>query len=81
MYVSNLMSHITDADLTKLFSVYGRVMACKVISDSITGVSRGFAFVEMADEEGAKAMKELEGANVEGRRISVALAKGSRRAF
>ncbi|RPD38224.1 RNA recognition motif domain-containing protein [Chitinophaga barathri] len=81
MYVSNLMSHVTDTDLKNLFSVYGRVTACKIISDSVTGVSRGFAFVEMKDDEAILAMKELEGVNLEGRKLSVAEAKGSRRAF
>jgi RNA recognition motif-containing protein len=75
IYVSNLMSQINEEELKKIFSVHGTVASCKIIGDKFTGVSRGFGFIEMEDEAGAKAIKELDGTNVGGRNISVAVAK------
>jgi RNA recognition motif-containing protein len=86
MYVSNLGFHVTDEDLKKLFAGYGEVTSAKVITDKISGKSRGFGFVEMPVEAAAQqAMQELEGIEVEGRTISVSIAKprseGSNRSF
>lgn len=76
LYVSNLGFHVSDEDLRNLFAEYGNVDSAKVITDRETGRSRGFGFVEMSsDEAGNKAIKELEGKDIEGRRISVSLAK------
>lgn len=76
LYVSNLGFHVNDDDLINLFSAYGSVTSAKVITDRETGRSRGFAFVEMAsEEEGKKAIQGLEGKDVEGRNISVSVAR------
>ncbi len=75
MYVSNLGYGVTDGDLKSMFSKYGEVTSAKVIMDRATGRSRGFAFVEMADEAAEKAMKELEGTQADGRAISISKAK------
>lgn len=76
LYVSNLGFHVSDEDLMNLFSAYGNVSSAKVITDKITGRSRGFGFVEMTQEaDGQSAIKGLEGKEVEGRTISVAVAK------
>jgi RNA recognition motif-containing protein len=70
------MSQINDAELKNAFSAYGTVASCKIIGDKFTGVSRGFGFVEMSNnEEGNKAIKELDGSDLGGRNISVAVAK------
>ena len=76
MYVSNLSFHTTEEDLNKLFSQYGAVQSAKIITDRETGRSRGFAFVEMAsDEESNKAIAGLNNKEIEGRAMSVSVAK------
>ncbi len=76
IYVSNLSFNVADEDLQDFFAEYGEVTSAKVIKDKFTGRSRGFGFVEMSnDEMGQKAITELDGAVVEGRSISVTVAK------
>jgi RNA recognition motif-containing protein len=76
MYVSNLGFHATSEDLKTLFSQFGEVTSAKVIMDRETGKSRGFGFVEMTStEEGHNAMAKLNGKEMEGRFISVSLAR------
>jgi RNA recognition motif-containing protein len=76
IYVSNLSFNVTDEDLQDYFAEYGEVSSAKVIMDKFTGKSRGFAFVEMSDDEAAKkAIAELDGASVDGRTIGVSVAK------
>jgi len=76
MYVSNLGFHTTDEDLKKLFAEYGTVTSAKVITDRETGRSRGFGFVEMESEKEAnEAMKKLNQKEVEGRVLSVTIAR------
>jgi RNA recognition motif-containing protein len=76
IYVSNLGFNIRDEDLKQLFTSYGEVTSAKVINDKFSGQSRGFGFVEMSDDEGArKAIAELDQTTVEGRPIKVMEAK------
>ncbi|GAB3416201.1 RNA recognition motif domain-containing protein [Niabella aquatica] len=76
MYVSNLGFYASDDDLRELFSSFGQVSSAKVIMDRTTGKSRGFGFVEMGSVSDATfAMKELDGKDVDGRRIAVTAAK------
>ncbi len=76
IYVSNLSFNIQDDDLRGFFESYGEVTSAKVITDKITGRSRGFGFVEMSDDSAAKtAISELDGGTVEGRAIRVNEAK------
>jgi RNA recognition motif-containing protein len=76
MYVSNLSFHTTEDDLRKLFEEFGAVSSAKVITDRETGRSRGFAFVEMkSDDESKNAMKTLNNKEIEGRAMSVTVAK------
>jgi RNA recognition motif-containing protein len=76
MYVSNLGFDVQDDDLRSLFTPYGEVTSARVISDKVTGQSRGFGFVEMRDETAAKkAMTELNDAAVQGRNIKVVEAR------
>jgi len=76
IYVSNLSFNVQDEDLREYFEEYGEVSSAKVITDKFTNRSRGFGFVEMPDDAAAqKAIKELDGAVVEQRTISVTVAK------
>ncbi|HOK60674.1 MAG: RNA-binding protein [Tenuifilum sp.] len=76
IYVSGLSYRINDDDLRQLFEEYGQINSAKVITDRETGRSRGFGFVEMAnDEEARTAIEELTGAEYDGKVISVSEAK------
>lgn len=76
LYVGNLTFNTTTADLETLFSEYGEVTRAQVISDRDTGRSRGFGFVEMATDDAAKAaIGALNGKNVDGRDLTVNVAK------
>jgi RNA recognition motif-containing protein len=76
IYVSNLSFAVQDDDLRGFFEEYGEVSSAKVIMDKFTNRSRGFGFVEMSSNESAqKAIKELDGATVDGRAIRVNEAK------
>jgi RNA recognition motif-containing protein len=76
MYVSNLSFNVTEDDIRGFFSEYGEVISVKLITDRETGRSRGFGFVDMSDDVAAnKAMSELNGGMVDGRPISVAVAR------
>ena len=72
IFISNLDFKVESGDLTDFFSPYGEVVSSKVITDRETGKSRGFGFVEMPnDTAGNEAIKELNGAMVDGRAIKV----------
>jgi RNA recognition motif-containing protein len=72
IYVSNLGFSVQNEDLNKEFSRYGVVSSVNVIMDKVTNRSRGFAFVEMSDTTAAeKAIRELNGLNLDGRTIKV----------
>jgi len=76
IYVSNLSFNTNDAELNELFSKFGEVSSAKVIMDRESGRSRGFCFVEMpSEEEGKEAMASLNNKEVEGRAMSVSIAK------
>ena len=76
IYVSNLSFNTTDEDLQSFFTPYGEVTSAKIITDKVTGSSRGFGFVEIADAEGAsKAISELDNSVVDGRNIKVSEAR------
>lgn len=76
MYVSNLGFHVQDEDLKQLFGSFGEVQSAKVIKDRETGRSRGFGFVEMeSDDNAKKAMSALNNREIEGRAISISVAR------
>ena len=72
IFVGSLPFKIQEADLKELFEAYGEVNSVKIINDRETGRSKGFGFVEMADDEaGKKAIADLNGSEVAGRNIVV----------
>jgi RNA recognition motif-containing protein len=76
MYVSNLSYNTGENELNDLFSAFGEVKSVKIITDRETGRSRGFGFVDMdSDQESQKAMTALDGKVIEGRSLSVTVAK------
>jgi len=80
IYVSNLGFSIDRDELKKLFAPYGIVASVNVILDKLTNRSRGFAFVQMPDtQNAAKAIRELNGAMVDGRAIRLAEARRDER--
>ncbi len=72
IYVGNLSFSVNNAELEDLFAEYGAVASAQVIMDRETGRSRGFGFVEMDDNDAARAaIDALDGAEVGGRRLKV----------
>jgi RNA recognition motif-containing protein len=72
LYVGNLSFDTTENDLQDLFSTSGPVTEVNLIVDRMTNRSRGFAFVTMATEEGAKAaIENISGKNLHGRDLTV----------
>jgi RNA recognition motif-containing protein len=76
LFVGNLAYGISDVELQELFAKFGAVVSCSVAKDRDTGRARGFAFVEMESQAQAEAaIKGLNGQDVNGRQISVAVSE------
>jgi len=76
IFVGNLSFDTTTADLEALFAQIGPCESAAVITDRVTGRSRGFGFVEMSSASDAdRAIAELNGKEVHGRAISVSEAR------
>ena len=72
LYVGNLPYGISSSDLQAMFSPHGTVESAEVINDRATGRSKGFGFVEMAnDAEATAAINALNGQQHEGRALTV----------
>ncbi|MCL1790200.1 MAG: RNA-binding protein [Peptococcaceae bacterium] len=71
LYVGNLPWSISSEDLTDYFSQYGNVVGSRIITDRETGRSRGFGFVEVADEDAERLAMELNGKELNGRSLTV----------
>ncbi|MBL7063702.1 MAG: RNA-binding protein [Anaerolineae bacterium] len=79
IYVGNLGYETTEATLSELFGALGEVLSVNLITDRMTGRSKGFAFVEMADQTAAlEAINQLNGREVDGRSIKVNEARPKR---
>ena len=79
IFVAKLDYEIQGEDLRDLFEEFGTVNSAKVVFDKFTSRSRGFGFVEMAnEEEGLKAIEELNNSDYEGRNIVVKKAEPKR---
>ncbi len=76
LYIGNLPYSVDDDSLHSRFAEFGEVQSAKVITDRETGRSKGFGFVEMADDSAADtAIDKLNGADLGGRAINVSEAR------
>ncbi len=72
IYVGNLSFDATEDQVRSMFEAYGPVDRVSIVTDRDTGQPRGFAFVEMSDDDSAgKAMEALNGTNLGGRNLTV----------
>jgi RNA recognition motif-containing protein len=80
LFVKNLDRDINEMQLEGLFAQFGKVISTKVVYDTITWESKGFAFLEMAKkEEALKAIEALNGKEIRGRELIVQEAVDKRR--
>jgi len=76
IFIAGLSYEVNDTDLSTLFEEYGVISSAKVIMDRNTNRSKGYGFVEMENTDaGNKAISELNGAEYDGRTISVSEAR------
>jgi RNA recognition motif-containing protein len=76
LYVGGLPYSVTEGRLQEIFAVHGTVESARVITDKLTGQSRGFGFVEMSSGgEAQKAIQALNGTQLDGRSLVVNEAK------
>lgn len=71
IYVGNLPFSARENDVESLFAQYGEVLSVAVPTDRETGRVRGFAFVEMSNEDAAKAIAALNGTEFGGRALNI----------
>ena len=72
IYVGNLSYQTTEETIRQEFEAIGQVTSVSIIKDKYSGQSRGFAFVEMADQtQGQTAIKTLNGKELEGQALKV----------
>ena len=72
LFIGNMSFQTTEGDLRAMFEPYGEINRVNVVTDRDTGRARGFAFVELAnDEEAAKAIGAWNGKQVDGRALNV----------
>ena len=82
LYVGNLSYSLTGDDLKKFFAEVGSVESATIITDKISGRSKGFGFVEMSsEEEGQKAIEAFDGKDLDGRNIVVNVARPKKETF
>ncbi|MCQ2560058.1 MAG: RNA-binding protein [Clostridia bacterium] len=71
LYVGNLPWAVREEELADFFAPYGEVLDCRVILDRQTGRSRGFGFVEASEQDAHCMLEALNGADLNGRLITV----------
>ena len=79
IFVGNLSYQTTEGDLSNLFDHVGQVESVKIITNRATGRSKGFGFLEMGEEEADKAIAQFNGAELNGRSITVNEARSAKR--
>jgi RNA recognition motif-containing protein len=72
LYVGNLSYRLTEDELRQAFEEFGQVASCTIIKDKVTGESKGFGFLEMAERSEAEAaINGLNGRDLKGRKLNV----------
>ncbi len=71
LYVGNLPWGTTEEELAQVFAQHANVLSARIITDRETGRSRGFGFVEVADEDVERAVEAMNGTQLSGRDITV----------
>lgn len=76
LFVANISRNVSDGALKALFEEFGEVSSVKIINDKLTGESKGFGFVEMANDiEAFDAIKKLTNVDFFGRNLVVSKAR------
>lgn len=76
LYIGNLSDNVTEDDLRTNFSSTGKVLSVNIIKDRLTGLSKGFGFVEMDTEDEAKeAIQKFNSGELDGKTIIVSEAR------
>lgn len=82
IFVKNLAEDTNEFTLESVFSRFGEVLSAKIIYDRVTSESKGYAFVEMPDDEAAnKAIEKLNGSTLEGNELEVSEAEDRSKKF
>jgi len=72
LYVGNLNLNLSGDDLKSVFERYGQVKSVNIVTDQVTGKSKGFAYVEMSNNQDAELAKsELNGTDLDGKSLRV----------
>ncbi len=75
LYVGNISWGTTEDELRNAFSRHGEVVGCRIITERATGRSRGYGFVEVNDDDAEKMIENMNGIELDGRRLVVNEAK------
>ena len=71
LYVGNLSWNIKEEELVSAFSAHAPVISARIITDEVSGRSKGFGFVEVEDNDASKIIKEMNGFSLSGRSLIV----------
>ena len=81
LYVGNLSTQVSDAELNELALPYGTLVSANIATDRSSGVSKGFGFIEFTDADAARAaMTALDGRDVHGQNLKVSEARSKKSA-
>lgn len=76
LFVGGLPYAVNNSELQQMFASFGTVQSAQVITDKFSGQSKGFGFVEMADDQEAQAaINALNGSDFQGRKLGVSVAR------
>ncbi|MFC1767070.1 RNA recognition motif domain-containing protein [Candidatus Margulisiibacteriota bacterium] len=78
LYVGNMLWTTKEDEITASFEAHGEVISARIVTDKVTGKSKGFGFVEVNDEDAPKMVKTMNGFNLGGREIIVNEARPKR---